>query len=179
MTRKQRSCLLWIVACLGLLGIGLMLNILLILQRPQQPGRISELLAARQKWLQRPVAGYAIELERREGALSCFQSFEMTAEGEIEQLQGDCRGEPWSVEHMFDEIEQYLTSVNCPPNGCACDGRIIVEATYDPQLGYPTELRYTTIPQFDLEAWFRSACYQAHPRELPNLTVTSFRPIGP
>lgn len=156
-----------------------MLNGLYALQRPQQPSRIGQLLDARQRWLQRPFAAYAIELERTEGPYSCFQSFVMNADGEVGQLQGDCRGEPWSVERLFDEVEQHLTSVHCAPNGCACDGRILVEASYDPQLGYPTELRYTAVPQFDIRGWFRSAFYQAHPRELPHLIVTSFRPIEP
>lgn len=179
MTRKRRSCLLWLVACLGLLGIALMINFLMILQEPQRPSHISELLAARQKWQQRPFAAYALELERSEGTLNCFQSFEMTDSSQIEQLQGDCRGEPWSVERMFDEIEQHLKSVNCAPNGCACDGRVLVEASYDPQFGYPTELRYKSIAQFDPLGWVSNACYNAHPRELPSLTVISLRPLQP
>jgi hypothetical protein len=179
MTRKRRSCLLWVLACLGLLGIVLMLNLLTIFQAPQQPSRISELLAARQRWQQRPVQRYALELERNEGPLSCFQSFELSPDNQIEALQGDCRGEPWSVERMFDEIEQHLKSVNCAPNGCTCGGRILVEASYDPQFGYPTHLRYTSISQFDPLGWISQACYNAHPRELPSLTVTSFQPIQP
>ncbi|MEO1163355.1 MAG: DUF6174 domain-containing protein [Chloroflexota bacterium] len=50
--------------------------------------------------------------------------------------------ENWSINGLFEQIEQILLAKQCGPNGCECDGYLIVRANYDDSYGYPTLFDY-------------------------------------
>jgi hypothetical protein len=69
----------------------------------------------------------------------CKQDIEIAADRVVAVFQNTCAEPPPTVEELFDRIEHDLVKINgrCGPNGCACDGTIVVSASYDMQLGYP------------------------------------------
>ena len=98
-----------------------------------------DLELARIRWAARPL--YRImRMELSYGRANyCKQSIEIAADRVVAVLQNTCaKGEPY-VEELFDQIERDLVKINgrCGPNGCACDGTIVVSASYDMRLGYP------------------------------------------
>jgi len=106
------------------------------------PFNTLELSAARSRWAMRPFSHYRLDLEY--GMLRyCRQSVEIKDERVVAVLQNTCARPAPTVNELFDRIERDLMALsgNCGPNGCACDGTIVVSATYDAQLGYPHSKR--------------------------------------
>jgi Family of unknown function (DUF6174) len=97
-----------------------------------------ELSAARSRWAARPFSHYRMELAYGRSGY-CKQSIEIAADHVVAILQNTCTEPPPTVEQLFDRIERDLVTINghCGPNGCACDGTIVVSASYDTRLGYP------------------------------------------
>jgi Family of unknown function (DUF6174) len=101
-----------------------------------------ELSAARSRWATRPFSHYRLDLKY--GVLEyCKQSIEIKDEQIVAVFQNTCAEPVPTVNDLFDRIERDITvlSGHCGPNGCACDGTIVVSATYDPQFGYPHSKR--------------------------------------
>jgi hypothetical protein len=97
-----------------------------------------ELQAARHRWAARPFSHYRLELKY--GALGyCHQNIEVKADRVVAVLQDTCSVPAPTVDELFDRIERDFATLDgrCGPNGCACDGTIVVSAAYDPQLGFP------------------------------------------
>ena len=97
-----------------------------------------DLELARIRWAARPFSHYRMELSYGR-ADYCKQSIEIAADRVVAVLQNTCAEPPPTVEELFDRIERDLVKINgrCGPNGCACDGTIVVSASYDMRLGYP------------------------------------------
>jgi Family of unknown function (DUF6174) len=97
-----------------------------------------ELSAARSRWAARQFSHYRLDLAYGRSGY-CKQSIEIVSDRIVAILQNTCAEPPPTVEQLFDRIERDLVKINgrCGPNGCACDGTIVVSASYDPRLGYP------------------------------------------
>jgi hypothetical protein len=125
-----------IVAGMGVLLVGVLLALWFV------PFSALELSAARSRWATRPFSRYRLELEY--GRLGyCRQSVEIKDERVVAVLKNTCAEPVPTVSELFDRIERDLRALSgsCGPNGCACDGTLVVSATYDPQLGYPHSKR--------------------------------------
>jgi hypothetical protein len=48
-----------------------------------------------------------------------------------------------TVDELFDRIERDMVTIagHCGPNGCGCDGTIVVRAVYDARFGFPHSKR--------------------------------------
>ena len=118
-----------------------------LLVLPLVPLDALELSAARSRWAMRPFSHYRLDLKY--GMLGyCKQSIEIKDEQVVAVLQNTCVEPAPTVNDLFDRIERDITALDghCGPNGCACDGTIVVSATYDPQLGYPHSKRVDLDP---------------------------------
>jgi hypothetical protein len=93
---------------------------------------------ARSRWAARPFSHYRMELSYGQAGY-CKQIIEIAADRVVAVLQNTCTEPPPTVEELFDRIERDLVMINgrCGPNGCACDGTIVVSASYDARFGYP------------------------------------------
>jgi hypothetical protein len=54
-----------------------------------------------------------------------------------------------TVEQLFELIDRVPPQpVDCGPNGCVCDGPIVTEARFHPELGYPLLIGSRVAPEF-------------------------------
>ena len=144
-----------------------------------------QLSAARDRWAARPFSHYRMALEYGTTGY-CSQVIEVERESIVAVLHNTCKEAPPTVSDLFARIERDQASRDgsCGPNGCACDGTVVVAATYDQQLGYPLAKRIYLDPiarwRFP-EYWRRrmsgSLCSS---RALigENITVRSLTPIS-
>jgi hypothetical protein len=97
-----------------------------------------DLNLARSRWAARPFSHYRMELSYGQAGY-CKQNIEIAADKVVAVLQNTCAEPPPTVDQLFDRIEHDLVTINgrCGPNGCACDGTIVVSASYDARFGYP------------------------------------------
>jgi hypothetical protein len=134
----------WTVRIVGLLFAGSLLlalgaGTLVLLGRER--GAL-ELSAARDRWATRSFTHYRMELEY--GTLGyCRQSVEVGEQGVVAVLQNTCKKPAPTVDDLFDRIERDMVMIagRCGPNGCGCDGTIVVSAVYDTRLGFPHSKR--------------------------------------
>jgi len=144
-----------------------------------------QLGAARDRWAARPFSHYRMALEYGTTGY-CSQVIEVERESIVKgRLRVGVRDDDARV-NLFARIERDQASRDgsCGPNGCACDGTVVVAATYDQQLGYPLAKRIYLDPiarwRFP-EYWRRrmsgSLCSS---RALigENITVRSLTPIS-
>ena len=134
MGRRSGTYLLWsmiVGSVLLVIGGGALVSWRLSL-------RTLDLDLARRRWAARPFSHYRMELSYGRAGY-CKQSIEIAADRVVAVFQNTCAEPPPTVEELFDRIERDLVTLNgrCGPNGCACDGTIVVTASYDPRLGYP------------------------------------------
>ena len=134
MGQRSGMYLLWlflIASALLLLGGGALVSWRLSLST-------LDLDLARSRWAARPFSHYRMELSYGQAGY-CKQNIEIAADQVIAVLQNTCAEPPPTVDELFDRIERDLVNLNghCGPNGCACDGTIVVSASYDSQFGYP------------------------------------------
>lgn len=104
----------------------------------------SDMRRAQERWAARPFDQYRLRVTIREGATLCRMHVRVRGEEVIEVLgvAGDdiaCLDSLQTVTDLFAYVEAY-ESPGCLPNGCACDGRIGMEAVYHPEWGYPTQV---------------------------------------
>jgi hypothetical protein len=91
------------------------------------------LLRAERRWSARSFTHYRMELQHSVG---CTERLEIDDEKVI-ATNGGCQM-PYSVSDLFALIER--NAGKCAPAGCLCDGQVIVRASYDHLLGYPTRI---------------------------------------
>jgi hypothetical protein len=132
--QRSATYLLWsmiIGSLLLLVGAGVLVSWRLSLST-------LDLDLARSRWAARPFSHYRMELSYGQAGY-CKQSIEIAADHVVAVLQNTCGVPPPTVDELFDRIERDLVRLNgrCGPNGCACDGTIVVSASYDARLGYP------------------------------------------
>lgn len=106
-----------------------------------------ELAKAQSRWAERDFKRYRMVVETDNGFSEvCRQEVEIENEKVINVVQ-DCKKSGSFVEQptqtitdLFDELEKYSSKTECGPNGCACDGVISADTSYEPQLGYPRQI---------------------------------------
>jgi hypothetical protein len=101
-----------------------------------------QLSAARERWAARPFSHYRMALEYGTTGY-CSQVVEVERESIVAVLHNTCKESPPTVSDLFARIErdQLSRGGSCGPNGCACDGTVVVAATYDNRFGYPRAKR--------------------------------------
>jgi Family of unknown function (DUF6174) len=105
-----------------------------------------ELAAAQRRWAARPFSGYRLVVDTHAFG-SCHYDVEVRGEQVVTIFRRSCLQPAPTVTDLFRAIEAGLGAQGCGPNGCACDGPIGVEAIYDAQLGYPTQIAMRLKPE--------------------------------
>lgn len=102
--------------------------------------RVSDLQSARSRWDARSFSRYHLITQHAGGLATCRQDVEIDRERVVVVFANTCGRSPITVASLFLDIERYNLTISgqCGPNGCACDGPIVVETRFDPALGYPT-----------------------------------------
>lgn len=119
-----------------------------------------ELAKAQSRWAARDFKRYRMVVETGDGfSEPCRQEVEIENEKVINVVQ-DCKKpgsflEPptLTITDLFNELEKYSSKTECGPNGCACDGVISADSSYDPQLGYPRQIEVKLKPLNFVELW--------------------------
>jgi hypothetical protein len=100
-----------------------------------------ELEQARRRWEARPFRSYRIEVEERLGT-SCRYVVEVRDERITSVQYNTCSQVIWwrdlpvlSVGALFTRLATAVGS--CGSAGCLCDGVVLLDAKFDPVLGYP------------------------------------------
>jgi hypothetical protein len=101
-----------------------------------------QLSAARDRWAARSFSHYRMSLEYGLTGY-CSQVVEVVGEQVVAVLHNTCKEPAPTVSDLFARIERDQAGLGgrCGPNGCACDGTVVVAAAYDTQLGYPVAKR--------------------------------------
>jgi hypothetical protein len=161
--KAQYSCLgvgllTVIIACVGITLVWPAIKAAAVADR-QQPKR-SELAQARARWEAHPFSSYRLLLQfhLRDGSV-CERVFEVAEPAQTKPLSDTCAGisafsfgdtssvmgflgSRTSVPGLFDYIEAEIGRVGqCGIDGCACSGATTIDALYDTDLGYPTEIK--------------------------------------
>jgi len=112
-----------------------------------------KLAAARQRWATHAIPHYrlVVRMVDDDGG-GCRQDIVVQHEQVMRVFENTCRGSARTVTELFDWIEQRIASYRaqprgCGPNGCACDGTLGVDATYDAERGYPTSTHIHLLPE--------------------------------
>jgi hypothetical protein len=119
-----------------------------------------ELAKAQSRWAARDFKRYRMVVETGDGFYEpCRQEVEIENEKVINVVQ-DCKKPGSFVEQptqtitdLFNELEKYSSKTECGPNGCACDGVMSADSSYDPQLGYPRQIEVKLKPLNFVEQW--------------------------
>jgi hypothetical protein len=100
-----------------------------------------ELEQARRRWEARPFNAYRVEVEQRLGT-SCRYVVEVHDERITSVIYNTCSQVIWwrdlpvlPVGPLFTRLSSAAGS--CGSAGCFCDGVVLLDASYDPALGYP------------------------------------------
>jgi hypothetical protein len=101
----------------------------------------SELIAAKARWQARSFADYRLVVQEETETTSCRQASEIRAEKIERVLLNRCVRLPsWTVSNLFLWAEQASAMPSrCYPSvvTCVCYKVYSLDASYDPQLGYP------------------------------------------
>jgi hypothetical protein len=124
------------------------------------PPQAQVLAASRGLWDRRAFSRYRLVTEHTGGLAVCRQEVEVLDERVVARFVNTCPRSPLTVGQLFLEIERYNLTIGgqCGPNGCACDGPIEVDVTYDRRLGYPRRIEVRSKPErrwLYLEYWRR------------------------
>jgi hypothetical protein len=112
--------------------------------------QLKELDTVRAKWEARTFTRYRLVIETT-SLRDCREDVEVKDEVVTTIFENSC-GATRTITDLFNYVESTITSRECGPNGCECDGVISVEAAYHPQLGYPLSMHtylkkdWTTAP---------------------------------
>lgn len=158
---------------------------------------LARLADARAQWASNGLSDYRIIVEYELPLYSCQQDLDVR-NGEVDyRNQDSCRMTPvlganqgimemLTVNGLFARVEQAVTTPECGPNGCVCDGPITVDVTYDAEMGYPQVLNYRLAPEDrwrSLEFWLAqiSGSPPCPPASYIGqiITVTSLEPLKP
>ncbi|MBD2252157.1 DUF6174 domain-containing protein [Nostoc parmelioides] len=106
-----------------------------------------QLAVAQKNWLKQGILHYKITINYL-SPNKCQQEVEIKNETVVAIKKNTCTTiPPLTITEMFKEIELLATGKECGPNGCACDGTIGVDATYDDQFGYPRRVAIKLQPE--------------------------------
>jgi hypothetical protein len=118
------------------------------------PSSLDRLHNARIRWQKNRVLQYKMDvnythLRNTDNTNGCSQSIQVNTVGNIvsiEELQNNCVSPllPFpTVENLFRFTERITHSIEsqCGANGCGCDGRLILRASYHPSYSYPVRIR--------------------------------------
>lgn len=110
---------------------------------PADPARV----AAEQRWAARAISDYRMRVQEQMGAFTCLQDFQVAQNRVQRVFQNDCTHPPsWTATSLFRWVAQLeQPDSSCYPSDRVCTCRVLeaTRATYDPQLGYPTQVVYT------------------------------------
>ncbi len=142
---------------------------------------------ARRRWEARPFNHYRLAFDNdftRGGYAQCHHDVEVVNERIVRGISTTCLSshvtQALTVSGIFDKFGRYLAERVCSDTGCYCDGVYLVQATYDPVLGYPHTI--TTVFQRN---WVDDLlhnklgvqqCLRVDPM-VERITVTSLTPL--
>jgi hypothetical protein len=100
--------------------------------------RRSAVDAAEARWHTRPFDGYVMSIEE----LNCSLDVEVRGERVVRtELWSRCERDGRSVTELFALVRRDGDiGARCITQGCACDDRLRVDATFDEALGYPRQI---------------------------------------
>lgn len=171
------------------------LALLILFIRQSDP--LSALEAAKAQWAASGITDYRIVVTFERPYTTCQQDFDVRGTDINYKHKDTCSVGAAvivrpaavypTVENLFARIEDSLTTPQCGPNGCICDGPIEVTASYDADHGYPLEIVYTLRQDLrtrDLQYWL--ALLDGTLATCPQVTyigqtirVTSLEPLDP
>jgi hypothetical protein len=108
---------------------------------PAAPSSIT-LRRAQAQWAARSINAYVMKTSSSAGSAECGVVEYTVIDGTVAQIhEAAYEGcQTYTVDDLFQRIETFES--RCGRNGCACDGATVMEARYDPQTGYPTDIVY-------------------------------------
>ncbi|MDZ7963211.1 MAG: DUF6174 domain-containing protein [Aulosira sp. DedQUE10] len=145
----------------------------------------NRLAEAQKKWNAQNVSHYRLTLHYSSFHDNCQQEVEIKDEKVIAVKQNTCPTIPaQTITELFEQIESSADGTKCGPNGCACDGPVDVNATYDAQYGYPLQLEMELAPN---KRWLYLDYWRNQVQGLPctmigfinqKITISKFTPIS-
>ncbi|MBD2346049.1 DUF6174 domain-containing protein [Anabaena subtropica] len=106
-----------------------------------------QLEVAQENWLKQGISHYRLTLHYSSPD-RCQKQVEIKDEKVIAVTENTCTTlSPLTITELFQEIEPIAKGKKCGPNGCACDGTIGLDASYDPQFGYPRRVAIKLQPE--------------------------------
>jgi hypothetical protein len=180
MERRGRVYLLYSFFA-GTLALLIGSSALLVVSMPFSSRDLS---AARARWAARPFSHYRLALKY--GTLGyCRQIVEVDRERVVAELENTCSKPAPTVSELFNRIERDLKTLSgsCGPNGCECDGTVVVVADYDSTLGYPQAKRVFLEPRMRWrfpQYWrnrLRTGACTSREMVKENITVVSLTPL--
>lgn len=102
--------------------------------------------AALRRWQARPLGHYLLRTYEEVGGQRCGQMVEVRGEQVIQILSNTCRHPTlWTVTWLFNRAGRgrpaYEACAKLAPGaGCVCRNTTELQATFDPALGYPSEI---------------------------------------
>jgi hypothetical protein len=113
----------------------------------------TQLAAAQARWAANGTSNYRIVVAYSVPLYECEQDFEVRGGKVSYRYRDECPTNPvagasgglaslYTVQRLFERIDDTLKGPACGPNGCICDGPIQLDVSYHPQLGYPQRITW-------------------------------------
>ena len=109
-----------------------------------QTAPASQFSLARRRWETNSISHYRMAANYSGNFSQCYYDFEVQQERIVHIYTMSClssaESKTLTVNGIFKSFERFATERVCSPNGCYCEGRYVVSATYDQTLGYPQRI---------------------------------------
>ena len=132
------------------LGVIILLVLAVVgaaLWRSVQSAPASQFSLARHRWETNSIIHYRMAANYSGSFSQCYYDIEVLQGQLVHIFTMNCLSSAESrtltIGGIFKNFEGFATEKVCSPNGCYCEGRYVLIATYDEVLGYPQ--RITTI----------------------------------
>jgi hypothetical protein len=137
------------------------------------PGEREQLLAARQRWAQRPFADYHLIVETD----TCLYDVIVRAGRLHGGARDACVAQARPVEGLFDTIDTAGVRPHCVAGACRCLVYTSVTATYDAELGHPVRIivRSSWLPHLTSADYWRALLRERRPPACGSATVRHIR----
>ena len=132
-----------------LVTLGAILLVILVwigaqLLRALRSAPASQYSLALHRWETNAIKHYRMAGNYSGNFSQCYYDIEVQHDRIVDIFTMSCLSSAESrtltIDGIFKNFERLATQHVCSPNGCYCEGIFVVDATYDPVLGYPQSI---------------------------------------
>jgi hypothetical protein len=154
--------------CVVMFYIAPVASAVLVIKPFSSKQSYEELDAAQAQWNSSGTRHYRFDVQLSHPDLDLMNDFckytvEVRDEAVTSVIENTCALPPMTVSGLFGWLQKNVTRFEgkCGPNGCMCDGPVGLDASFDPQRGYPVKASIAPMSRHAVQyrdIWQRIGC---------------------